>query len=121
MCWVDAALADLLGYKPHELMGRPFEEITHPPDRDLDSHLAERLFAGSLATYRIEKRFIRKDKSLVQLEVNASVIRDVNGTPLYGIGIVRSVEESSGSTAGSGMTPVTETEQERIRRAIFGS
>lgn len=122
ICWVDSVLASLLGYSQAELAGRAFEEITHPPDRNLDSHLADRLFSGTLAVYQIEKRFIRKDQSLIRLNVHASVVRDVDGSPLYGIGIVRPVDGPTGGTEAATQTDqAKDGEEDRIRRAMFGS
>lgn len=120
MRWVDQALASLLGHTPAELTGRMFEEITHPEDINLDSHLAERLFAGSLATYRIQKRFVRKDKSIVRLDVQASVIRDTDGAVLYGLALVKQPDPNA-PVLPADRIDAGVSEADRIRRAVLDS
>lgn len=55
----------LLGYDPEELVGRPLQEITHPDDRDVDLVAVALVSAGDMARYRINKRFIHKNGSVL--------------------------------------------------------
>ena len=48
---------------------------------------------GTLSNYSLEKRFIRKDGSLVWGEVTASLQRDAAGQPAYCIAIVQDISE----------------------------
>jgi PAS domain S-box-containing protein len=115
--WADDVLAGMLGYAPADLVGVAFEAITFPADRDLDSKLAERLFGGSLTTYQITKRFVRKDQSIIRFDLHASLIRDIDGTVLYGIGMLRNLPAPGADQTGDGST--AESEHDRIRRAIL--
>src|SRR5690349_21238549 len=58
---VNRALCDLLGYDERELCGRHYREVTHPEDLEIDRDLAERLVAGRVSHYQVEKRYVRRD------------------------------------------------------------
>ena len=59
------ALGQILGYATEELVGLAFTDFTHPDDCSADVELFTKLMAGELAHYELEKRFIRKDGTLV--------------------------------------------------------
>lgn len=86
--WVNPALCKLLGYSVTDLIGRPVEEITHPDDLKLDSHLARRLFRGELDRYEIDKRYLSKSGTSVTAHLTASAIRDSSGAVLYGLALI---------------------------------
>ncbi|HEX4634166.1 MAG TPA: PAS domain S-box protein, partial [Gemmatimonadales bacterium] len=86
-------LCDILGYAPEELLGRTFPELTYPDDVAANLELFGRLMRGTLSNYSLEKRYIRKDGSLVWGEVTASLQRDAAGQPAYCIAIVQDISE----------------------------
>ena len=90
---VNGHFCSLTGYSRDELLARSFSEITHPEDRAGDLDLFRRQMQGELGVYTHEKRFIRKDGTLVWVELEASTVKDETGTPLYGIRVVRDITE----------------------------
>jgi PAS domain S-box-containing protein len=90
---VNRALCDALGYSERELLNRTFIEITHPDDIPSDVALAARLFRGEIPSYRLEKRFLTKDRHLVWLDLTALVVRGSRGEALYGLAMVEDVSE----------------------------
>ncbi len=86
-------LCDILGYTPEELLGRTFPELTYPDDLAANLELFGPLMRGTLSNYSLEKRYIRKDGSLVWGEVTASLQRDAAGQPAYCIAIVQDISE----------------------------
>ena len=82
---VNAALCEALGYTVQELLQRKFIDITHADDLARDTKLAEKLFRGDLPSFRVEKRFLRKDGQVAWLDVTAVIIRGDGGNPLYGM------------------------------------
>jgi two-component sensor histidine kinase len=69
------------------------KSITHPEDWGADLRQFEALVSGATDTYQTEKRFIRADGSVIWMAVSASMVRDDNGKPLYGIRIVQDITE----------------------------
>lgn len=90
---VNAAFCRMLGYSGEELTGSTFVEVTHPEDVERDVEQARKLFAGEISSYRMEKRYVRKDGEIIWGHLTASVIRDREGSPLYGLGIVEDITE----------------------------
>jgi PAS domain S-box-containing protein len=76
--WVNAALAALLGRRADELDGRTFADVTHPDDLHFDAKLAGLLFAGTLDTYQMRKRYVRADGGVVPALLTASLLRGPN-------------------------------------------
>ena len=81
----------LLGYSVDELVGKHFAEITHPDDRADNIHLSDRLMAGEISNFDMEKRFLRKDGSVLWAHLSVSVIRDISGRPRSRIAIVEDI------------------------------
>ena len=90
---VNDAFCRLTGYDADELRGRTFADITYPDDIDSDMRLARKLFAGEVPGYSIDKRYVRKDGSVVWVELTVTVIRDEQGRPLRGMGLVQDITE----------------------------
>lgn len=71
---VNQAMCDLLGYTSDELCGRAFRDITHPDDLTAaDEHLAQ-LREGRTTHVESEKRYVRKDGSVVWVQRNAVIV-----------------------------------------------
>src|SRR5262245_26580819 len=54
-------LCDLLGYSHDELAALTFQDVTYPDDLAACGTYCQRLLAGEINEYAMEKRFIRKD------------------------------------------------------------
>lgn len=90
---VNRALCDIVGYEPEELTGLTFQAITHPEDLDIDLALAGQLERGEIPRYQLEKRYIRKDGSVVPILLSGSVLRDPEGAPVHFIAQVEDITE----------------------------
>src|SRR5215813_4062622 len=90
---VNEELCRTLGYNQDELLQRSIENVTHAEDCSLDIDLYRQLLAGEIPSYQIEKRFVRKDGSVVWTEIRRSAVRDAEGAPLYTIGAMRDITE----------------------------
>lgn len=80
---VNAALCRIVGYRADELVGMMFRDITHPDDVELDVALADKLARGEIASCQLEKRYVRKDSSVADVVLRASLLRRTSGEPLY--------------------------------------
>ena len=77
------ALADILGREPADLTRLSFQDITHPDDLGADLDYLARLLAGRIPGYRMEKRYLRPDGSVIWCLLNVSVLRDAAGAPQH--------------------------------------
>jgi PAS domain S-box-containing protein len=90
---VNRALCEIMGYDNDELTKLTFQTITHSDDLDADVTLARRLAQGEIPRYQLEKRYIRKDGSAVEIMLSASILRGPDGTPLYCIAQIEDITE----------------------------
>ena len=86
---VNLAFCAITGYSTDELVGMTFQEITHPDDVDADVSQVESLAAGEIPSYVMEKRYIRKDSSVIWVRLFVSILRDSDGDPLMFVAQVR--------------------------------
>lgn len=90
---VNQTLCNIVGYTNDELIRRTFQEITHPDDLSIDLEHVQQLLDGKIDTYRMEKRYIRKDKTEVWVQLSASIFRDEELTPQYFIAQIEDISE----------------------------
>jgi PAS domain S-box-containing protein len=74
-------------------MGRTYTDLSHPADRSIDEGLCASLFDGKIPHYVIEKRFLRRDGSVVWGRVGLSLARNTDGSPLYAIAVSEDISE----------------------------
>ncbi len=84
---------DILGYPCEELLALTFQKVTHPDDLGADVEQAERLRAGEISNYAMEKRYVRKDGSLVWVELSCSMVRRPSGDPLHYVAVAVDISE----------------------------
>jgi PAS domain S-box-containing protein len=84
-------LCEIVGYSREELLGLTFQQITHPDDLQADLALTERLLAGEIDSFSMEKRYFRKDGGMVWILLAVSLLRDEAGEPLRYIAVVEDI------------------------------
>lgn len=89
---VNAALCAIVGYGEQELHRLTFRDITHPDDADADALLLQRLQRGELTQYQLEKRYIRKDGSVVWVNLNVSCKLAADGEVDYYISVIKDIQ-----------------------------
>jgi PAS domain S-box-containing protein len=90
---VNQQLCDMLGYTREELLFKTFQDITHPDDLKASLDPYYRLLAGECQSYTLEKRYIRKDGSVVWVNLTVSLVRTPEGKPHHTIGIIEDISE----------------------------
>jgi PAS domain S-box-containing protein len=90
---VNRRLGEIVGYEPEELLQTTFQEITHPDDLERDLAHLRRLLADELRKYTTEKRYLRRDGSIVWVNLTVSLVRDASGEPAYFIAAVEDISE----------------------------
>jgi PAS domain S-box-containing protein len=80
--WVEVndRLCQMLGYSREELQQRTWEEMTYPDDLELNMRVFNRLLKGEIDHFSMEKRYLRKDGSLLYTTVAVRGFRRDDGT-----------------------------------------
>jgi PAS domain S-box-containing protein len=76
---VNQKFCEIAGYSAEELLTKTYIGLTHPQDRRRDMSELTRVLRGKADSWSIEKRFVRKDRSVVWVGVNGAVLRDDAG------------------------------------------
>ncbi|WP_448561570.1 PAS domain S-box protein [Trichothermofontia sp.] len=90
---VNPGLCHLLGYTEAELRTLTYQQITHPDDLALNLAYIQKLLAGELTSYSLEKRYICKDGQIKWVNLIASSILDGQGNLQYFLGIVMDISD----------------------------
>jgi diguanylate cyclase (GGDEF)-like protein/PAS domain S-box-containing protein len=90
---VNQALCDIMGYTKEELLQLTFQLVTHPDYLDVDLHHMKQVLAGEFDSHSLEKRYIRKDGSIVPTILTYSLVRDDAGQPDYFISAIEDITE----------------------------
>lgn len=85
---VNQRLCRILGYEADELLGMSFQDLTHPEDRQHDRRRFRRAVLQLDTDYFTEKRYVRKDGTVVWALVNATFIRDPSGYPVRAVAAI---------------------------------
>jgi diguanylate cyclase (GGDEF)-like protein/PAS domain S-box-containing protein len=88
---INRRACQLLGYEPEELRDVSFADITHPDDLAVNAALFQQMRDGRCDSYRLEKRFMRKDGSYLWTEVSVALKRSASGQPAYMIGMLEDI------------------------------
>jgi PAS domain S-box-containing protein len=96
---VNRSLCEILGYRQTELLGRHVKDVSHPEDRDVTDADRARIRAGELDQARFEKRYLRRDGSVVWCDLAIALVRDVFGMPLYEIAVFDDITDRKKSEA----------------------
>jgi len=90
---VNDTFSRMVGYTPEELQRTPWPQITHPDDLELDLISFQKMAAGKLESYSLEKRFIHKEGHHVWAKLTLSLVRNSTGQPDYEIAIIENISE----------------------------
>lgn len=90
----NAKLCEITGYSEVELKAMSPHELTHPEDRESDKNAyLNMIHLAKGAPYLAEKRYVRKDGSVIWVQVSATVVRDSSGRPFKTIGVLADITE----------------------------
>lgn len=94
---VNRALCSMLGYSEAELLGRTFQEITHPEDLEADLELVREVLTGARQQYRMEKRYFHREGHVLWALLSVSLVRDSQGQPLHFVSQIENITERKAS------------------------
>ncbi len=87
------ALRRMLGYGEEELRGMVRSDFTVPEDAERDAELYRQVLAGKRDSFRIEKRYVRKDGGIMWGRLSVSRIEGAEGEPAFAVGVVEDITE----------------------------
>ncbi len=90
---VNDRLCEMLGYTREEFSGKTWADMTHPEDLPADLLEFNRMLSGECDQYRLEKRFIRKDGSVIWTEIIVGCIRKSDGSVDYAVCVLDDITE----------------------------
>jgi PAS domain S-box-containing protein len=96
---VNDRLCSILGYSREELLRLTWPEITHPEDVEANLRWFDRLRAGEVDRYELEKRFIRKDGGVVWTRLSAGCVRKPDGALDYLVVLVEDISQRKAAEA----------------------
>jgi PAS domain S-box-containing protein len=89
----NAMLCHMLGYTEQELGAFGLGDLLHPDDLAREERLSRQLLAGEIPSYKDELRLLSKDKGNLWVMGTATVVRDANDEPAYGLFMVEDITE----------------------------
>ena len=89
----NAVFCDLVDYLPTEAVGKTIESVVYPDDLPANLAQFDHVMRGELSSFRMEKRFNRKNGEIVWALLNVSLQRDLAGKPDYCIVIAEDISE----------------------------
>lgn len=91
--WLDAnqKLCDIVGYSKDELLKLTFQEITHPDDLNADRDHLQKMLAGQIDSFAIEKRYFHKSGQTIWINLTVGLARSTDGSPKYFIAVVEDI------------------------------
>jgi PAS domain S-box-containing protein len=90
---VNATFSRMVGYSESELSHLTFGDITHPDDLNINLSLAEGLSSGKIASFKIEKRYVKKSREIAWVNMSVSTIHDREGRPAYALAMMEDITE----------------------------
>jgi PAS domain S-box-containing protein len=96
---VNPAYSRMLGYERDELLSLDAAAIAHPEDQAIGMTWWRRLAAGEVDTYQREKRYLRKDGSVLWGLITVSALRDEQGAFAGGLAQVQDISAQKAAEA----------------------
>ena len=89
----NSAFLNMLGYTESELYQLTFLDITHADDRKANQELVKELVEGKRQHFEIEKRYRRKDGTLVWVRINVARVPGMGPAEPFWFGIVEDITQ----------------------------
>jgi PAS domain S-box-containing protein len=84
---------DIVGYSQKELLALTFQDITHPDDMETDKGLVQELLDGKNDSYTLDKRYLRKDGSIVWVSLTVKILRQEDGAPRWFVSVIENISD----------------------------
>ncbi len=105
----------LVGYSAAEMRGQTWWDITPEAERALSERQVELLRSGAIDSYRLQKHYVRKDGSLVPVDLRVTGVRSEDGTLRY---LVATMVDLTETRAAEAALEAGRAELERANRDL---
>jgi PAS domain S-box-containing protein len=113
-------MRDMLGFTSEELDQLTWSDLTHPEDLEQEFSMFNQVLSNQRDTYKLEKRFIRKDGSIVYTIMYVSCYRNPDGTVRYFLPSLVDITEQKQAEAALLKLAAVE-ERQRLARDLHDS
>ena len=92
---INQVYCDFIGYTPEEMTQMGFQNVTYPDDTQANIDHNAQLIAGQIHSFALEKRYVRRDGSVVWGKLTASPLWKPGDTPhtYFHIAVVEDITE----------------------------
>ncbi len=109
------ALLQMLGYSEKEFLELTPLDTTHPDDREMTNQCLDLILGNGPESLRLEKRYLRKDGSVIWGDVSISAMRDAQGNRITALEVIADITDRMKSQIA------LQESEKRIRRIIDSS
>lgn len=88
---VNRTMTSITGRGSEELLSTGPSMLTHPTDRETEERLVERILAGDIEDFRLEKRLVRPNGETIWVNAARTLLRTPEGIPRYFIEILEDI------------------------------
>ncbi len=89
----NSALGRMLGYDEEEFYGTAGSNFPLAVDEDQNAELYRELVRGERQSFQLEKRYVRKDGSVMWGRLSAFLVEGSEGEPAFAISVVEDIDE----------------------------
>jgi PAS domain S-box-containing protein len=90
---VNDRFCQLMGRSREEVLRLRMQDITHPGDLEASNRKLEELIRGSVQSFVIEKRYLRRDGSVLWAQADVAAIRDAKGCVRFVTAAITDISE----------------------------
>ncbi len=112
LLFANQKFCEMLGYTESELVGKTIFAITHPDDVDLTTKRFKQMVQKTRPV-EMEKRYMRKDHSLVWVDVCDTPVLDAAGKPVSAVAVV--IDATQRKKAEAALQKSKAVLEERVR------
>ena len=88
---VNPRFCEILGYTQEELLKLTFLDLTYPEDIGKSKDIMMKLHSGEEKRVNIEKRYNRKDGSIIWGAISVGIMKDKDSDAIYNVGIFEDI------------------------------
>ena len=91
---VNRKFCEMVGFTREELYDKKFVDLSHPDDREVGMEAFRQSMARKIPSLTVEKRYLRKDGSVMWARINATSILDAAGREVkYNVAVIEDITE----------------------------